>query len=152
MLWLSTRKTEETYWVCNNSLGLRRCFWLLLVSGPVAPPLSFLSSVILGPEGFYGLAHYSVRPRLWRGPVVPLSLHLALQPLPFIPRPTPLLHPDTQTVSVPVAVLHSTINSLIAVLFRLLGQVLYFQKEPAPAADLSICRNRAIIHKSHYWV
>lgn len=52
--------------------------------------------------------------------------HLTLQLLQFMPRPTPLLHPDTQTVSVAAAVLHSTINILIAVLFRLLGQALYF--------------------------
>lgn len=78
------------------------------------------------------------------------SHHLTLQLLQFMPRLTPLLHPDTQTVSVPVAVLHSTINILIAVLFRLLGQALYFQKEPGLSADLSICRNRAIIHESHY--
>lgn len=78
------------------------------------------------------------------------SHHLTLQLLQFMPRLTPLLHPDTQTVSVPVTVLHSTINILIAVLFRLLGQALYFQKEPGLSADLSICRNRAIIHKSHY--
>ena len=66
-----------------------------------------------------------------------------LQLLQFMPRVTPLLHPDTQTVSVPAAVLHSTINILIAVLFHLLGQALYFQKEAGFGADLSICWERS---------
>lgn len=78
--------------------------------------------------------------------------HLTLQLLQFMPRPTPLLHSDTQTVSVLAAVLHSTINILIAVLFRLLGQALYFQKESGLTADLSFYRHGAIIHKSHYRV
>lgn len=121
VLWLSTRKKKRRYWAYTTSLKLHRncqlssrplCFlrWLLDRNG-------FMDwSTAVWSQGYGRAGHVG-------------SHHLTFQWLQFMPRPTPALHSDTQTVSVPAAVLHSAINILIAVLFRLPGQALYFQKK-----------------------
>lgn len=90
------------------------------------------STVIAGQEGFDRSARCNAKPRLWPGPGMSgLVILLFSFSSPCRSR-LPELQPDARTVPVPAVVLHSSINILIAVLFHLLGEALYFQKEPRP--------------------
>lgn len=147
VLWLSTRKKKRRYWAYTTSLKLHRncqlsscplCFlrWLLDRNG-------FMDwSTAVWSQG-YGMAGHVG------------SHHLTFQWLQFMPRPTPALHSDTQTVSVPAAVLHSSLltfwlqSCFVCLAKHFISKKRRKKERPGLRADLSICRNTAIIHKSH---
>lgn len=127
VLWLATRKKKSRYWAYTTSLKLHRNCQLS------SCPLCFLQW-LLDRNGFMDRAAAVWSQGYGRAGHVG-SHHLTFHLLRFVPGPTPAPHRDTQTVSVPAAVLHSAINILIAVLFRLLGQALYFLKKKKDSAS-----------------